>query len=170
MSVKTLWGWGGVRIQSIEFATAFGTVEMQPEFVRNTTVYGKHIQHFKGWRAVIDCTLHNDGSDAQILALRQLVNAIDTYSAQNTAMTIQPRYSSTDYGSNSAYFLCFLDSSIKPEDIAKVNVGQSLKLKFIGESLLPTLPDNYSGQVSGGWIDENSQSYVDESGDTYEMF
>jgi hypothetical protein len=143
MAVKTLFGWGGVMIHTTEFATAFGTVSFDPVYIRNTTIAGKHIQHFKGWRVVIECELFNDGSDTQAAAFVALSSVISGLTAANTPVTVYPRYTASDAGCLT-WYSCFLDSSFSPTDWANTQVGQSIKLKFISEELVNNLPTNTS--------------------------
>jgi len=163
MAVQTLFGWGGVKIGTGEFTTAFGTIAFIPEYVRNTTIAGKHILHPKGWRVSIDAELFNDGSDAQIALFTGLASTLSQAFTNGSSIAIYPRYTSTDTGSTAAY-LCFLDSDFAPEDWANVNVGQSLKLKFIGEELLTGLPTSFSNQAPTDAIDDAGNTIIDDSG------
>jgi hypothetical protein len=140
--MSSLFGWGGVKIGSTEFTTAFGVLSFKREDVRNTTIAGKVLVHSKGWRAVIETELFNcqTGDAAKFQSLASIVSASQ---AGNTAVVIYPRYTSTDNGSLTNYS-CFLDSDFNPEDIAQVDVGQTIKLKWIGEELLNSLPSNIS--------------------------
>jgi hypothetical protein len=157
MAVKTLFGWGGVMISTTDFPTAFGTVAFVPEYIRNTTIAGKHIQHFKGWRAVIECELFNDGTDTYSAKWETLVGVLSAAQFLNIAFGVYPRYTSTDTGSTWG-INCFLDSDFAPVDWANTNVGQSVKLKFISENLLADLPTNLSSQEEGFVISEDGST------------
>ena len=163
MAAQTLFGWGGVKIYNLDFPTAFGTISFIPEYVRNTTIAGKHILHPKGWRVSIDCELFNDGSFAGIALFTGLASVLSQAFTDGSSVNVAPRYLSTDTGSLSEYN-CFLDSDFAPEDWANVNVGQSLKLKFIAENLIDGLPTTYSNQIPAGAIDNAGNSIIDDSG------
>jgi hypothetical protein len=143
--MSSLFGWGGVMIGGVEFTTAFGVLSFERVDVRNTTIAGKVLLHAKGWRPIIETELFNmNATDtANLVALTGLISQ-----AQQSGSTlgVRPRYLSTDPGSLTSY-ACFIDSDYSPEDIAQVDVGQSIKLRWIGEELVNSLPTNVSNPV-----------------------
>lgn len=165
---KHLFGWGGVRIYGSEFANAYGTLSFEPEYVRNKTVSGIYKQHFKGWRPVITTELFNY-EDADLAKFLNLASGLSASMIANTATYIYPLYTSTELGSVLQYG-CFLDSEFNLDSIAKVQIGQSIKLKWLGEYLVPELPTNYYGQVAVNFTDEDDENYVDELGNVYQLF
>ena len=161
-------GWGGVKVGSVEFPYSRASITFDPVDVRNTTISGSVIVHSKGWRVIIDMELIvASESDAQNLASVALLASQSQ--ADGQSINIYPRYTSTDAGSLLSY-ACFIDSGFSPQDIAQVDVGQTISLRWISASLLGILPNNYSSQVEEGWIDDGSDTYIDENADTYNLF
>lgn len=168
--MPSLFGWGGVKIYTTEFTTSYGNLSFERVDVRNTTIDGKVIVHHKGWRAVIETELIN-ASAADAAKLATLASLIGQSQDQAEALTIYPRYTSTDAGSQLSYS-CFLDSDFSPEDIANVDVGQTIKLRWISEDLLTTLPTNYSNiEESYTMSADTSDDYImwDDTADDYLM-
>ena len=140
--MSSLFGWGGVKIAGVEFANAFGKLSFQREDVRNITIGKKIILHPQGWRPIIDCELFNM-DDEYGFKFRQLADSIALSQYEQTPLDIYPRYTSTDDGSL-IYYSCFIDSDFAPYDIAQVDVGQKITLRFIGVDLVTSLPSNLS--------------------------
>jgi hypothetical protein len=170
--MSSLFGWGGVYItgdsEPATFATSFGNVSYEKVDVRNTTIDGKIIVHPKGWRAVIECELFNT-SAADVLAFQRLAALVSISQETSTPLTVYPRYTATDAGSVRAY-TCFIDSEFAPRDIANVDIGQTINLRFVAQELITYLPTNYSGQTVLPFIDESDNQYVDENADSYQLF
>ena len=161
-------GFGGVKISSTEFSTSWGKIRFDPVYVDNVTVGGKIKRHSKGFRPIIEVELINAAS-TDITKFTALASDISASQLANSAISIYPQYTSTDAGSQ-LFYQCFLTSSIEPEAIAQVDVGQTLKLTWAGRDLITQLPTNYSSQVEEGWIDDGSDTYIDENADTYNLF
>lgn len=160
--MQTWTGWGGVKIAGIEFANAYGNIEFIRDYVRNTDISGQDYEHHIGFRPVITIELFNL-DDTYAAKIIQLASALSTYALGNNAIPVYPRYTSTDLGSQ-LYYNCFIDSDISPTDIANVNAGQSMTLKFRASSLITALPVNYYGQTNNKAIDDAANNIVDASG------
>lgn len=169
--MSSIFGWGGVKVtgnaDDAIFTLASGTLSFERVDVRNVTTGGKILIHTKGWRPIIDVEIVN-ASSTDITSLIRLAVLISISQIEGSALTVYPRYTSTDLGSTLSYS-CFVDSNFAPEDIAQVDVGQTVRLRFIGEDLIDYIPINYSSQIAGGFIDDNDDAYVDESGNTYTL-
>lgn len=168
---NSLFGWGGIRIKSsgteyVEFSNAFGNIRFIREDVRNTTISGTVIVHPKGWRPVIEMEIFNMTA-ADVLQWQTLMFILSDSQLNNRTMLVYPRHNNSDAGSV-LYYNCFLDGDIEPQDIANVNVGQSMSLRFIGKDLITNLPTNYSGQIAKDIFD-GTDTYWDGT-DTYELF
>jgi len=174
MATNAVWGWGGIRFvydgSDVEFSTAFNRQYFQDEKVRNRRIDGKFIEHFTGWRPVIDAQIFNidSGDDAKFITL---LNIISQAKADGEPITVYPRYDSLDAGSQwSGSFL--LDSDIDIPDLEqRVSIGQQLDIRFIGETLLSTLPTNVSDQetVWLAWSEDAGDVLIYDSttADTY---
>lgn len=168
--MPSLFGWGGVMIAGIEFATSYGRLSFEKDEVRNTTIppLKQILVHSNGWRPVIECELFNL-STADTALFVQLADAISLSQETGAVIGVRPRYLSTDTGSTASYN-CFLDSDFSPEDIANVDVGQTIKLRFIGERLTSRIPTNYSGQTDTDFVDDSANKIVDDSGNQIILF
>lgn len=142
--MKSLFGWGGVKIADVEFTNAFGTLSFERVDVRNTTIAGTILLHAKGWRPIIEIEVFNldCGSVDYAQKFRQLAQYIALSQYEKTPLNVYPRFG-TDAGSQ-LYYSCYIDSDFAPEDVANTEAGQSLRLKFIGVDLVTSLPSNLS--------------------------
>lgn len=163
--MPSIFGWGGVKIGSNEFSYSTANVSFEKVDVRNYTISGSVLVHAKGWRPVIDMELVMT-STADCVKLGLVISDICYSQEYGQALTVYPRYTSTDAGSLMSY-PCFIDSNFAPDDIAKVDVGQTVSLRFIGDRLYTQMPTNYSGMTTSGLKDETDNLYTDESGNHY---
>jgi hypothetical protein len=166
--MASIFGFGGVKIGNTEFATSWGKLWFERVDVRNVTVNGKVLVHFKGWRPIMETEIIITGA-ADVAKLATVFSTISESQETGQSFNIFPRYLSTDNGSLLSY-TCFLDSDITPEDIAQVDVGQTVKLRWIGRDLTNILPTNYSGQTTNNAIDASSNKLVDNSGQYIVLF
>jgi len=143
--MSSVFGFGGVMIETVEFPYSYGNISFERVDVRNTTLTGNILVHPVGWRPIIDVNLvSTEAADAVKLA--SVISLIAESQVTPRTITVYPRYTSTDAGSLLSYS-CYVDGNISPEDIANVDVGQTLQLRFIGSTLINSLPTNYSNPV-----------------------
>lgn len=146
MSIKMLWGFGGVKFAQGAYEKTFlngaGTLGFAEEKYVWQAKNGTDIIRHRGYRAKIKVRLLNMGYAANTAAeLSGLINML--MNSRSTGITIYPRYG-TSFGVDIGY-LCRLTSDIDPKDISeKVAAGQVLELEFRGMKILPAMPTAYS--------------------------
>lgn len=144
---KSIWGWGGIKfvygLRSVEFLTSFCDLGFTPVKIARELTDGTLYEKLRGFRAnlTVDMLNYDDGDSDKIVTFISMIN--DSMAA-NEPIVIYPKYETPDTGQNwSGTFR--IDSDIAFEDVVKnVFVGQRSQLRFIGNALIPTMPDNTS--------------------------
>ncbi|RKZ98989.1 MAG: hypothetical protein DRQ46_00500 [Gammaproteobacteria bacterium] len=169
MAVKALYGFGGVAFISTvdqnivaNFPYANGVVSFTEEFHLAPVVALDGTVHFirKGFRGNIEVLLGNydDDQTEDLLILQSLINA--------GYMECYPRKATGDPGIS--FDEVSLAGSFAPKDIAMINAGQQVKLKFKARNLLSALPLITARTAEQNWIvDTATDDYLvpDASGD-----
>ena len=161
-------GFGGVKFMSstetldAEFTTGYGTITYTPKFLRYENVDYELIQRFLGYRVSIEVNIYNfkDTDYIQMQNLFRIINS--TISETGTGyLIIFPKYDVAQTGN--LYFEAIPDSEVKLISIARVKIGQTLKLKFIVPDLkhLTTSTGNLD---LANWVDESNNKMVDQNG------
>jgi hypothetical protein len=165
MSVKHLWGFGGVKLTcggyTAEFTNATGTMRFQPEEIVNTTLNGKIVKSFLGYRVLASMEAHNICA-TDYVQFQNLVDVLNAHFYGGTDIVVYPYYSTTD--DNLSYNMqC--TSDINPEQIARVKAGQKISLSFQSTERVEWLPILTSDPIYRYWLTQAGANIVTQSGD-----
>lgn len=169
MSVKHLWGFGGVKLTcggyTATFTNATGTMRFQPEEIVNTTLNGKIVKSFLGYRVLASMEAHNICA-TDYVQFQNLVDVLNAHFYGGTDIVVYPYYSTTD--DNLSYNMqC--TSEINPEQIARVKAGQKISLSFQSTERTEWLPSLTSDPDVFDWVDDDGDNIIDDSGNTLEF-
>lgn len=131
--MKSIWGFGGVRItdgvNDVTFDYAKGDIEFSPIYEEIINDDDDIITRLRGYRPYIKLKwLNNYGATGytSYQTLFSILTLLVDPTTQNT-VTIYPRYNSSY---NNLSYTCVLDSNVAPQDLAGCETGQSLSLNF----------------------------------------
>ena len=169
MSVKHLWGFGGVKLTcggyTAEFINATGTMRFQPEEIVNTTLNGKIVKSFLGYRVLASMEAHNICA-TDYVQFQNLVDVLNSHFYGGTDIVVYPYYSSTD---DNLYYNMQCTSDINPEQIARVKAGQKISLSFQSTERTEWLPRLTSDPDVYDWVDDAGDNIIDHDGNTLEF-
>lgn len=177
--MKAIFGYGSPRFTLGNLSANFGAhhgagrVTFEQSLHEFTTLSGKYIESFHGWRAVVTFHLYNVKNLDYEPHLR-LINIINQSKITGHPIICQPRF---DVPINLSLPLVF-KSSFGFEEITNLNAGQTIDLEFRSQELFDSIPgfvnlpsylllgEEYLGLGSGDRLvlPEIDSSYYDGSG------
>lgn len=164
--MTTVWGFGGVRFvygqTDVEFTGAHGDIFFIPiqETIKNDD--DDIISRLHGYNVEIETMyLYNLATDdyQKYQDLADILTQMVSSDAQNT-VTIYPKYNDS-YGNLS--YECILDSDINLKDIARVEAGQVINLKWKAISKETDIPSLL--HTSAETITDGSDAITDGTND-----
>ena len=178
--MNSVFGFGGVKFNmtygsSLEytkeayFSGSFSDITYEPIMLERQNVLYEDVSKLLGFKSNLDVELINIKDDDwnQFLQLISIYNLAKQY--PNGVLTIYPEYNS-GIESPELYNLKLdnmrMDSSFNPQQIANVEVGQSLSVSFIGKKLLSSIPLVFSQAEIYTWVDGDGTTMIDDDGDT----
>ncbi len=163
--MTSIWGFGGVKFQKSgntatfydTTSTGVGTISYEPVYIRKTNIDNKIISRLLGYRAEIEVELTNikSGDYAEFQTLLGMLNDCISSTAQET-IEVTPRYADIEADLS---FTCILDSDITMKDLHRLEIGQTLKLKFIAIDL-----ETYVSQLAGTGSQDTYTFIVNDEG------
>ena len=157
MGVVSLWGFGGVNFttatESVEFPHGIGQVTYKKVAIKAENINREIVEKFLGYRVTISVELTNIHENDYTLfrTLFAMINSGD-------AITIFPR------GADGIWITdVLLDSDVTFTDLHLLEIGQTLKLKFINKDLVLNLSTFANVDDSSNLTDENSIDITDEN-------
>jgi len=164
--VQHVQGYGGIRFAGngivAEFDSGYSTIKADPVYYRKENVSHKIVQRLLGFRITIEVNLFNitESSYIQLQNLFTMLNGtIDK--TQQKVIALYPRYSIANQ--ENYFYNVLIDSDATLKDIARVKVGQTLKMKFVEPDLKP-IPTTTGNVDISYFIDSSNNKIVDESG------
>lgn len=162
--MNTIWGYGSLNLRNndntitISFASVIHKLYFNKSNLRQTAITGLLHQNNVLYRPIIQAQIALcDTTEVQNLI--NLVQLLNDYTSN--ALYIQPQYSLNNTYNNQ--YEVFLDSdSVDFEHISGAQLGQVLKIKFIGRALYK-MPTNYSNPSTYYLVDETGYNLIDEA-------
>jgi len=168
--MSSLGGFGSVRFTygatSVEFTGAYGEPTYIPIMEEIINDNDSLITRHHGYRVEIttDYLYNIVGATDEITkyqTLAQMLTLLVDPTSQNT-ITIQPKYNSSY--SNLSY-VCVLDSPITFKEIARVETGQMINLKWKAVDKVWDIPSMIHTDALTYW--DGTDTYVDDGADSY---
>jgi hypothetical protein len=160
MSVKHIWGFGGVRLicgsTTCDLPYATGTLAFEPRIVSNETLAGEMITQFVGYRVRIGVTAQNSCATDYTEFLK-LISILNDNIRDEVPLLVYPLFTS---GDNNLVYQVRVTSGIEFAQIARVKAGQTIELAFESVSLINTLPSLTSDPDVYFW------TYSEDAGST----
>ena len=176
--MKSIFGFGGVRVEMTHgssneytrvawFDGSFSDITYEPIMLERQNILYEDVSKLLGYKTKLDVKLINlkDDDYFQFGQLISIYNLIKQY--PNGVLSIYPEYN-PDIPNPGVYNLKLvnmrINSDFNPQQIANVEIGQTLKLSFSGKSLLSWIPMVFTNQETTYWVDESNNRMVDENG------
>jgi len=135
---ESMWGYGGLKFtnnltsETVTFEKGLGTINYVPVVDKFTNDNGYVFYKTYGWRPEITVKLLNACTD-DYLDFQTLTKLVSNCTDNDSTINILPRYTSP--GTNLS-FTCRLDSEFSYKDISRLEIGQTLELKFKSISIV----------------------------------
>lgn len=163
MSVKSIFGWGSLRIYNstttVQFIYAVHKLSFKRTNFRQTAITGRLHQTAPTFRPYIQCQVAICSAEdtERAVTLIGMING-----ANSDPIYVQPQYNNVSNTDNNTYEV-FLDSDIDFEHIADSQVGQNFKITFIGKNQV-LLPTNTSNAQNYNMVDIDGTYFLDQTG------
>jgi len=172
MSLTSLWGFGGVKIEKREitalFEHAIGNVAYEAVYRQKNvieTLDREIINEIIGFRPVVTCTLVNVQDDDYI-QFKHLFNIFTNAVSGDygSSFTVYPRFD--DSFDDNISITCILTpgQQISMKEVGKTQCPQTLTLSFTGVNLVPSIPTNTSTLNVPFWVDEGGDNIINQDG------
>lgn len=158
MSLKYMWGFGGVRLTSPDYSPdsnydctlpyATGSLAFEPVTQVYTTLnQEQHVIHL-GYRVKIHVTAVNSCT-TDYTEFAKLINVLNAGTYEGRDIYLYPRYSSTE---DNLYYNVRLTSGVNFESVAMTKTAQRIELDFESFDVVTTLPTLTSDPVTYDWV------------------
>ena len=165
--MKTVWGFGGVRFVygtiDVEFSGAHGDIIFKPIIETLINDEDSIVTRLHGYNVEIETSgIYNLTTDSygDYIDFIDILSQLISSDSQNTVL-VYPKYNSSY--SNLSYS-CILDSDVSLKDIARVEAGQVLNLKWKAVSKVESIPSLIHTDALTYW--DGTDTYWDGA-DTY---
>lgn len=168
---QSIFGNGGLYIElatdtstNVSFNFAFSNIRFEKVNVRQTAITGRIHQTTLYFRPVIEAqiVMCNQDDVQSFITLNNLLQL-----SVSDGINVYPNYNALTNNINTPY-LCYLDSDIEYLQIdSRVQVGQTITLKFIAKELITQLPQQFTIAATYYYVAANGDSYLDGSGNKY---
>jgi len=165
-------GFGKVKFENEETSVTFdvgrGRIKYVPVYdgAGLRDLNDRSVQFLKGFTQVVSVDLFTVSTDT-VEKMKTLFIMLNRTIDRNDSryITIYPRFGDTGADVN---YDCQINSDVELQDIANVDVGQTISLEFIGMDVLP-LSTVTSDSTLDYLVDESGNNIVDESGNNFVM-